>query len=304
MLCSNPFIRSQDPQGKARYQAMKGNKTPPTVFPCGQCFNCRINKARAWVVRLRLELYDHTEASFVTLTYNNFYLPNNFNLFPKDLQLFFKKLRSRTKKKIRYYYCGEYGERTGRPHYHVCLFGMDETWKKDIESAWTIKGYPLGNVHIGDLSKDSIRYVAGYCMKGATKYVDESKAKDKSFAEKINKILDGRRPEFHRMSRSPGIGSKAIERIAGRAVNKADTIRKINIDGKTMFIGKYLRSKSDKVLGYDDPDGDEFNFYLNELFNEYQGYDKSYYDSIVSGNAQRRLQKEKRFRMFTKDKGL
>lgn len=293
-----------EPKGKTLNQAQKGNKTPPVPFPCGQCFNCRINKSRIWSTRLMLERYDHEKTAFVTLTYNNFFLPNNFNLFPKDVTLFFKKLRERYGKKVRYYYCGEYGEQTGRPHYHIALFGIGEEDTGVIEKSWTIKGYPLGNVHVGDLSKDSIRYICGYIMKGANKYVDESKAKNKPFAEKVNEILGGRRPEFQRMSRNPGIGAKAIERIASRVKGKGETFRKIKFEGKDIFIGKYLRSKSDKVLDYNDVDGDEFNFYINELYDQFQSYDKSYYDSIVQGHDQRRLQKEKRHRMFSRRRGI
>ena len=36
-----------------------------------------------------------------------------------------KKLRGRlSPKRVRYFHCGEYGEKFSRPHYHVCLFGF------------------------------------------------------------------------------------------------------------------------------------------------------------------------------------
>ena len=93
-------------------------------------------------MRITHEISQWKDTSFVTLTYNNDNLPYNENailptLRKKDLQMFFKRLRSRIDK-IKYFACGEYGDVTQRPHYHMILCGVglsDEHKLAVIESA-------------------------------------------------------------------------------------------------------------------------------------------------------------------------
>lgn len=47
-------------------------------IPCGHCIGCRISRSRDWACRLMLELKDHDEAWFVTLTYDDRNLPINY----------------------------------------------------------------------------------------------------------------------------------------------------------------------------------------------------------------------------------
>lgn len=314
MMCSNPYIGLNGNKGIALNRAKAGKRDASQIpFPCGQCFNCRINKSRVWATRMYLENFDHVKSSFVTLTYNDDYLPIDRSLKPKHLTNFFKRLRFNFGEKdwfdaecckypqfksFRYFACGEYGEKEGRPHYHIAMFGINGEEKEDIEKAWSIENNPIGIVHIGDLNKNSIRYISGYIMKGANKYVDLSYAKDRKAAERINEHLGGRHPEFQRMSRQPGIGAKAIERIAKTAKGKTETFRKITIDGREVFIGKFLRSKSDKVLQYDIGDNDDFYDYVNELFSDTQYYGGSYYDNIRRRSRQGRKNRLSRWKIF------
>lgn len=109
------------------------------LVPCGQCIACRINRSAEWANRMMLEAMDHDENYFVTLTYNNDFLPTYLDQKGKDLiskaddvyddsypfhsldlhdlQQFFKSLRQILKEKypdnpeyqtFRYYACGEY----------------------------------------------------------------------------------------------------------------------------------------------------------------------------------------------------
>lgn len=52
------------------------------------------------------------------------------NLHLEHLQKFFKRLRKKFGEGIRYFACGEYGSKNGRPHYHALLFNFDFTDKK------------------------------------------------------------------------------------------------------------------------------------------------------------------------------
>lgn len=264
MLCRRPYIR--DPTGKilVRGRDMGFNSTDGIPFPCGQCLACRINKRRVWTLRLMLEGYYHEKAAFVTLTYCDdmlVYSPDGLSILCKqDLQLWFKRLRKRfSDRQIRYYAAGEYGTRNKRPHYHVLLFGIGpdeldpqfflyggksggekglEKRSTPLSETWTIridkKTYQLGLVHVGEVTRQSIQYVAGYVTK------------------KFTKKGDGYVPEFSLMSRRPGIGSQAVGEIASvlQQYNLEErTQRQLRIDGKKWPLGRYLLGKLSELLG-------------------------------------------------------
>ena len=95
----------------------------PVTVPCGRCGECRRDKKRQWAMRSMHEASLHDENSFITLTYDAKYLPENGSLRKTDFSGFMKRLRSRhCGRTIRFFASGEYGE-LGRPHYHSLLFG-------------------------------------------------------------------------------------------------------------------------------------------------------------------------------------
>lgn len=156
--------------------------------PCGKCNFCLALRRADWTFRLKQELKISSSASFVTLTYdeeNLVFADDGPTLCKSDLQLFFKRLRKKEKKGIRYYAVGEYGTETSRPHYHIILFNASSS--KVVEDSWKVDGKPIGMTHIGLVTPASIHYV--------TKYV-------------INRVCDYglRAPPFQVMSRNPGIG--------------------------------------------------------------------------------------------------
>lgn len=137
------------------------------VVPCGKCIACRINKTREWKSRLIMELCFWEDASFVTLTYDSEHLPVDAGLHKDDLQKFFKRLRfdlSEKKRDCKYFACGEYGDKFGRPHYHAIIFGINP-----IRDDLLVKGcWLFGNVDIGSVTPESIGYVTGYVQKKLT----------------------------------------------------------------------------------------------------------------------------------------
>lgn len=159
--------------------------------PCGKCLTCRINRSRMWTERLLHEASLHESNVFLTLTYNDEHLPGkipgtNKTLVPEDLQKFWKRLRKRLKERIRFYACGEYGDKDARPHYHAIVFGL--TWKdlktrrlpsgrmtSDLISSVWDKGFNT----VGMVEHASIRYVTDYVMKkwcgkkGKKEYTDK-----------------------------------------------------------------------------------------------------------------------------------
>ena len=97
----------------------------PVSVPCGQCLSCRIDYSRDWAARCVHESQLHAVNSYITLTYDDFHLPDNYGLEKDALQKFMKRYRKMFGKGIRFFGCGEYGEETSRPHYHLIIFGYD-----------------------------------------------------------------------------------------------------------------------------------------------------------------------------------
>lgn len=173
----------------------------------------------------------HDKAVFITLTYSDSNLPENNSLSSRDLQLFFKRLRKRiAPQKIRYFACGEYGERFKRPHYHAIIFGLENchtTWQL-IHDVWN-----KGIIDVGSVTKDSISYVAGYV----------SKKMGSDYRAKIKTGEIAR--EFCRMSLKPAIGASALDEFAKYALVQGgfDVIQTIKIGERVLPVPKYIRRK-------------------------------------------------------------
>ena len=191
-----------------------------TEIPCGHCIGCRLEYSRQWANRCLLEMQQHKENCFITLTYDEDNLPQKWfcrlddhkeyimpTLQKRDLQLFVKRLRKQLDKediKIRFFGCGEYGDNTFRPHYHAIIFGWMPTdltlvSKSDLgynyySSELLSKVWPYGFNLVTEASWETAAYVARY----VTKKVN---GKYKDFYDNNNI-----EPEFIKMSNRPGIG--------------------------------------------------------------------------------------------------
>lgn len=144
--------------------------TDPMDVPCGNCIGCRMDKAKEWKVRNCLELQEHKEAYFLTLTYDDEHLPSEDGelvLNKRDIQLFLKRIRKYGD--YRYFYCGEYGENTFRPHYHMILYGHLEGFSLQGVGKFTCpvvdQCWKLGYVLIEPVTPGNIAYVCGYVEK-------------------------------------------------------------------------------------------------------------------------------------------
>jgi len=183
--------------------------------PCGRCIGCRLEKSRQWAGRIMAEASLHEDNSFLTLTYRDEELvyggQSHGILIPRHLELFWKRLRKFVGKRVSYYACGEYGDKSSRPHYHACLFGFafqdQKLWSvKNGNSLYTSDAldglWTHGRCVIGNLTFESAAYVARYCIK---KRLGKTKG---TYDE------DGITPEFARMSRRPAIGKRWFERFS------------------------------------------------------------------------------------------
>jgi len=195
-------------------------------------------------------------ASFVTLTYDQEHLPYGADLVYPHFQGFMKRLRARLGTRVRFFMCGEYGERLHRPHYHAILFGVafgDRTpWRKSsagfqlyrssfLESLWT-----FGGAEIGDVSLESAAYVARYCMKKIT-----GEAAQSHYLRLVSDTgeLINVTPEFARMSLKPGIGSAWLDKYQGDVFPQDEVI----MDGRAHKPPRYYSSRYEGV----DPDAFE-----------------------------------------------
>lgn len=206
---------------------------PGQEFGCGQCLPCRINRRRIWTARIVLESVIHGDvaSAFFTLTYSQECLPAGGTLVPAHLEEFRYRLRYLIGP-FRYYFVGEYGERSQRAHYHGLLFGVSPTLEA-LESVWG-----RGHCHVGMLSMESAQYCAGYVTKKMT-------AKD-------DPRLKGRYPEFARMSSKPGIGTGGLNGIiawlyssegAAYIARNRDVPAAVRVNGKVLPIGRYLHAR-------------------------------------------------------------
>jgi len=201
---------------RERYKGSDLNYTSALAVPCGKCHGCKADQALMWSIRGYHESTLHLQNSFITLTYDNDHLPVDGKIDKRELQLFFKRLRS-SGVKFRYIACGEYGGQTRRPHYHAIIFGKD--WLEGsfpvtdklyshvgLQDAWT-----NGLVSIAPVTMASICYVCGY----------------------VNKKIDD--PDtFNLMSRRPGIGHDWL------ALYKDDIVRTgvVSIEGQAYQVPK------------------------------------------------------------------
>lgn len=174
----------------------------PQYVACKQCIGCRLKRSREWAIRCCHEASLYSDNCFITLTYSPENCPKN-GLQKKHVQKFMKRLRKRYGNGIRYFYCGEYGEKFSRPHYHMCLFNFDFPDKKffknrnshpvyrsdSLEQLW-----PYGFSEITDLTFETAAYAARYITKKITG------ACAPNYYEK-------RQPEYCDMSRRPGLAT-------------------------------------------------------------------------------------------------
>lgn len=196
----------------------------PLKLPCGQCIGCRLARSQSWAIRCVHEAQLWPRNCFITLTFAPEHLPESGSLDKRDFQLFMKKLRKEFGPGIRYFHCGEYGEKNRRPHYHACLFNFDfddrELWstrsgvRLDI-SPTLERIWGLGFCTVGDVTFESAAYVARYITKkitgdaAARHYTKPVLRPDGSWIGEIQELL----PEYTTMSRgSKKLGTGGIGR--------------------------------------------------------------------------------------------
>lgn len=253
--------------------------------PCGRCPPCKFRRVNSWVFRLMQELKISSSAIFVTLTYGTHSVPISNNgwltLEPDALRLYFKRLRriSRSSgQKIRYYAAGEYGTDNHRPHYHCIIFNCNAVHAVD---AWAINGVPIGGVHIGNVTKDSIAYTM--------KYIDKS-----TWKPWHNR--DDRYPEFSRMSQGLGLSYLTPEIVKWHKQDPPNLYCSLH-EGHTIALPRYYKNRI-----FNEDEVKQQLPYIQEMVkqkedNDFKEFQRTYkgsksYDTIME---ERKLERYKRF---------
>lgn len=213
------------------------------AYGCGQCMPCRFNKRRIWAHRLMLEAKCHDRKCFATLTYAE--EPKGSSVNIKHVQDWLKRLRKKLQpKKIRYFVVGEYGEVSGRPHYHAALFGLGCDTGPVIGGTCQCRGcsdvrqtWGFGHVLLAPLEMKCAQYLCGYVTKKMTRRDDPR--------------LLGRDPEFARMSLWPGIGADAMGAVSSEIMRYGLTEVPAGLrHGSTVLpLGRYLKGRLRRECG-------------------------------------------------------
>lgn len=244
-------------QKKNKVAELNGHKY--IQIPCNKCWACQLRYSAEWATRIMKEAEKYENNYFITLTYNDNTVPYADNtswdqydinpddpqgekikthqerkndgtwgptLYPKDMETFLNTLRKHFRSKprnhegIKYFYCGEYGSETQRPHYHIILMNcplnplefykphidknfkahwhsheLDHLWADDyIDENGKKHRIPKGLIDVAELEWSCAAYVARYCTKKLNMDNDKTKY-----------LEEGRLPEFIRMSKGIGM---------------------------------------------------------------------------------------------------
>lgn len=228
-----------------------GGDSDPLELPCARCIGCKLDRARAWSIRIMHEARLFRSNFFLTLTYRDEDLPKSLSLEYPHFQAFMKRLRWEKKgadvgpdggRPIRFFCAGEYGGETRRPHYHAILFNVEFEDAKPLTntlftSAQADRLWKLGNVVIGAVTARSAAYVAGYTLgkvHGANAEAHYGDVLDLRTGE-----VTARRPEFVVMSRRPGIGAWFYQRFGADMFPGDIAVQ----DGSTYKVPRYYWEK-------------------------------------------------------------
>ena len=276
MPCYRPLdayvVAGKSKHGKKRiaFKRIIGETIEKIQLPCGQCIGCKTIRSLSWALRCTHEMSLHDRNCFITLTYDDKHLPQNYSLDDPSLrkvgkspfQLFIKRFRkSISPIKIRYFMCGEYGDDSWRPHYHAIIFGYDFPDKIRVQSTDVANPYfispllsklwPMGFHIIAEANFDTAAYVARYCLKKITG--------ENAVSHYYRSIVDGFNPytgefdswrevelvpEYATMSRRPAIGKGWYEKFKMDCYPSDYLI----VDGRKVPIPKYY----DKLLELED----------------------------------------------------
>lgn len=159
----------------------------------------------------------------------------------------------------------------------------------------------MGLVDLGQVNDESAAYIAGYVVKKMT--------------SKDDPRLEGRHPEFSRMSKqSGGLGAAMMDEVASTLMdfdlekNMADVPSALRHGGKLMPLGRYLRQRLRTRVGMDAkaPQStlDEMAERLRPLRETAFENSESFKKTVIAAADQKVLQMETKQKIFKERKKL
>lgn len=200
--------------------------------PCGQCINCLKSRGNSWSLRLQLEYkylthQQKNNSFFVTMTLSDEYINEDKSLL---IRRFLERIRKKIGHSIRHWFINEYGDTTGRFHYHGIIFDLPFS-RSEFLSYWK-----YGHIVIKKLTPKRIGYVTTYVTKHLKKspfqFTDVKLLQDPDKKQKI--------------WCSPGLGKKVVEDktiTSHLRIDSSCTPVMFNTSGRITAIPRYLRKK-------------------------------------------------------------
>lgn len=145
------------------------NKVPR---PCGTCSQCLRKKPLDWALRGALHMSTNLEklAVFITFTYDEEHNP--FVVDKPTAQCLKKRFGYHVGPGCKSILCGEYGELSNRPHYHMCVWiepgcTFDYNIGNNNSDAYNPPDdlWPYGKIDVRPLTPERVAYTCGYEMK-------------------------------------------------------------------------------------------------------------------------------------------
>lgn len=184
-------------------------------------------------------------------------MPGDRSVSPVELQHWLKRLRKLFQdRRLRYFAVGEYGDIRGRPHYHAVIYGIrchqgPYDWQPVLENAHarctceTCKGlaksWTKGFFTVAPLNLERAKYISSYVVKRMTRADDPR--------------LDGRHPEFARMSTHPGLGRDYMHDVASEMIRYGYALpNSLGINRRQLPLGRYLRRQLAGLADVEVPD--------------------------------------------------
>lgn len=252
MPCYRPITAyaplSQADGGRYVFDRAKAlNPDHPVQIPCSKCNGCKQEIAESWAIRAYHESLMHEQNSFLTLTYEDEKLPDDFSVSLREVQLFMKKLRKQYGNSIRFFAASEYGSKTFRPHYHLLVNGVDFRSDRKL-----YKNTPQGPLYTSD--KLAQIWGKGHCTIGTVtlksafyciQYIFDKKAGDPNRYVRTHPVTGDIvtcAPEFRTMSCKPGLGFTWFQKYKSSCFPSDFIV----IDGRKFPVPRYYQQLLEK----------------------------------------------------------
>jgi hypothetical protein len=193
-----------------RVHFQKGPKFEPVNVPCGKCWACRQNRQNDLAAKVLMELAVSEWSVYLTLTYGDDRTPPSERYAIKMIEKehfrnFWRKVKfTEGLSAIRGVWCGEYGSKKGRTHFHCIMLGNGT--KPELpnfnEEREYMPAWPYGFVYAEPVHRQNIEYVTKYLT-----FPDHPKRKRDNAAQ---------RNEWVNYSKYPPLGINYVYELAAQ----------------------------------------------------------------------------------------